>query len=72
MAVGGVREQEPAGAADCRVHRVCTSFPNGKYKDQVDGSSGAFNKLATKVPKGSCPSFVNMGVPAYVAHMRMN
>lgn len=23
-----------------------TSFPNGKYKDQVDASSGAFNKLA--------------------------
>lgn len=25
-----------------------TSFPNGKYKDQVDASSGAFNKLAGK------------------------
>ncbi|MBS1903476.1 MAG: phage terminase large subunit [Bacteroidetes bacterium] len=24
------------------------SFPKGKYKDQVDASSGAFNKLATK------------------------
>jgi len=24
-----------------------TSFPNGKYDDQVDGSSGSFNKLAT-------------------------
>lgn len=23
----------------------CESFPNGKYKDQVDASSGAFNKL---------------------------
>ena len=28
-----------------------TQFPNGKYKDQVDGGSGAFNKLA--VYKGS-------------------
>ena len=26
--------------------REMTSFPNGKYKDQVDGSSGGFNKLS--------------------------
>jgi predicted phage terminase large subunit-like protein len=26
--------------------REMTSFPSGKYKDQVDGSSGGFNKLA--------------------------
>lgn len=27
------------------IEELC-SFPNGKYKDQVDASSGAFNKLA--------------------------
>lgn len=26
------------------------TFPNGKHDDQVDGSSGAFNKLATAAP----------------------
>lgn len=29
------------------MDELCT-FPTGKYKDQVDGSSGAFNKLALK------------------------
>jgi len=27
-------------------------FPNGKYKDIVDASAGAFNKLAPKKPGG--------------------
>lgn len=47
-------------AAQCEAHNVkivkadwnaaylaeMTNFPNGKYKDQVDASAGAFNKLA--------------------------
>lgn len=39
-------------------------FPNGKLKDQVDGASGAFNKLAL-TPVAS-PSVVGKPRPAYV------
>jgi predicted phage terminase large subunit-like protein len=35
------------------------SFPNGRYSDQVDASSGAFNKLAAEPPRNdlSTPPF---------------
>jgi predicted phage terminase large subunit-like protein len=33
------------------------SFPNGRYSDQVDASSGAFNKLAAEPPPFKCPTF---------------
>src|SRR5262249_22356879 len=34
-------------------------FPAGKYKDQVDASSGAFNKLASKYRYDSTLSWVS-------------
>src|SRR5262249_25240252 len=34
------------GAWECAYIEELWSFPNGKNDDQVDGSSGAFNKLA--------------------------
>lgn len=57
--------------AQCEAHNVklirgpwnhayleeLASFPNGKYKDQVDASSGAFNKLALARPKREARSY---------------
>jgi phage terminase large subunit-like protein len=37
-------EREPFHAADYLDE--CEVFPAGKYKDQVDASSGAFSKLS--------------------------
>jgi predicted phage terminase large subunit-like protein len=33
------------------IEELC-SIPNGKYRDQADGTSGAFNKLVIKKPWG--------------------
>ena len=35
------------------------SFPSGRYKDQVDASSGAFNKIASKYRYDSTLSWVS-------------
>ncbi|HAM41859.1 MAG TPA: hypothetical protein DCP69_11165, partial [Candidatus Omnitrophica bacterium] len=43
-------------------------FPEGKYKDQVDSSSGAFNKLALS---SGAPSISVLGHAAPVAPRRV-
>jgi predicted phage terminase large subunit-like protein len=39
-----------AGAWNEPYLEELAAFPNGRYKDQVDSSSGAFNKLALGSP----------------------
>jgi predicted phage terminase large subunit-like protein len=51
------------------IDELC-SFPNGSYDDQVDASSGAFNKLAAKPPPGKPiglvgPAWHGSGAPIF-------
>ena len=47
-----------------------TSFPTGKYKDQVDGSSGAFNKLAAGGVTMPIDEILASGDPEHLAEER--